>query len=140
MTPTRSAIESASDWSWVTNRVVIPSRCCRLRISARSWVRTLRVERRERLVEQQHRRLDRQRAGDRDALLLAAGELVRVAVGGLREAHQLQQLVGALEARRLVLAAHAQAEGDVGAHVHVREQAVCLKDHAHVALVRRACW
>ena len=39
----------------------------------------LRVERRERLVEQQHRRLDGQRPGQRHALLLAAGELVGVA-------------------------------------------------------------
>ena len=36
------------------------------------------VERGQRLVEQQHRRLDRERAGQRDALLLAAGELVGV--------------------------------------------------------------
>ena len=37
------------------------------------------VERAERLVEQQHARLDRQRAGERHALALAAGELRRVA-------------------------------------------------------------
>ena len=50
---------------------------------AAQLVADARVERRERLVEQQHGRLDRQRAGDRDALLLAAGELVRVAVAGV---------------------------------------------------------
>ena len=37
------------------------------------------VERAERLVEQQHRRLDHQRARERDALLLAARELMRIA-------------------------------------------------------------
>ena len=37
------------------------------------------VERAERLVEQQHLRLDRERARQRDALPLAAGELRRVA-------------------------------------------------------------
>ncbi len=37
------------------------------------------VERRERLVEQQHLRLDGERAGERHALLLAAGELVGIA-------------------------------------------------------------
>ena len=37
------------------------------------------VERRGRLVEQQDRRLEDQRARDGDALALAAGELVRVA-------------------------------------------------------------
>ena len=36
-----------------------------------------RVDGRERLVHQQHRRVGGQRAGDADALLLAAGELVR---------------------------------------------------------------
>ena len=44
------------------------------------------VERRERLVEQQHLRLRRERAGQRHALLLAAGELVGIAVAELRAA------------------------------------------------------
>ena len=43
------------------------------------------VERRQRLVEQQQLRLRRQRAGERDALLLAAGELVGIAVAELRQ-------------------------------------------------------
>ena len=43
----------------------------------------LHVERRERLVEQQRRRLAGQRAGERDALRLAAGELPRMAPGEL---------------------------------------------------------
>jgi hypothetical protein len=41
ITPTRSAMDSASSWSWVTNRVVVPSRCCRERICSRSCRRTL---------------------------------------------------------------------------------------------------
>ncbi len=53
----------------------------------------LRVERTERLVEQQHLRLDGERAGQRHALPLAAGELRRVAVGELLEVHELEQLV-----------------------------------------------
>ena len=51
------------------------------------------VERAERLVEQQHLRLDRERARQRDALALAAGELGRIAVGEPVELHQLEQLV-----------------------------------------------
>ena len=43
-----------------------------------------RVDRAERLVHQQHRRVGGQRAGDADALPLAAGELARVAVAGTR--------------------------------------------------------
>ncbi len=95
------------------------------------------IERRQGFVEQEHRGLDRERAGDGDSLLLATGELVRIAIRRFAKSHELQQLVGLLETLRLVVPAHAQPEGDVGAHVHVREQAVGLKDHAHVALVRR---
>ena len=43
-----------------------------------------RVERPERLVEQQHLGLDRERPGQRHALPLAARQLGRVAVGELR--------------------------------------------------------
>ena len=39
-----------------------------------------RVERAERLVEQQHARHEDERAGERDPLLLAAGELLRLAL------------------------------------------------------------
>ncbi len=46
----------------------------------------LRVERAERLVEQQHPRLDRERARQRHALALTAGELGRVALGVAGEA------------------------------------------------------
>ena len=45
----------------------------------------LRVEVGQRLVEQQQRRLHHQRAREREALLLAAGELGRLAVGQLVE-------------------------------------------------------
>ena len=40
MTPTRSAMASASSWSWVTNSVVIPTSSWIRRISSRSWART----------------------------------------------------------------------------------------------------
>ena len=60
----------------------------------------LRVERRERLVEQQHPRLDRERARERDALLHAARELVRIAVAGVAEADELEQLADPAAPRR----------------------------------------
>ena len=56
----------------------------------------LRVERRQRLVEEQHARLDRERARKRDALLHAARELMRVAVARVPEADELEQVVDAL--------------------------------------------
>ena len=57
-----------------------------------------RVDRAERLVHQQHRRVGGERPGHADPLALAAGELVRVAVAVRRrvEADQLEQLVGTL--------------------------------------------
>ena len=56
------------------------------------------VDRPERLVHEQHRRVRRERAGHPDPLTLAARELVRVAVGVRRgvEADQLEQLAGPL--------------------------------------------
>ena len=51
----------------------------------------LRVDRRERLVEQQHGRIDRERARQRHALPHAAGELVRVVAGEFRELEVLQE-------------------------------------------------
>ena len=54
------------------------------------------VERRDRLVADDQLRVDRERAGDADALALAAGELVREAVVVLRvEADDLEQLLDA---------------------------------------------
>ena len=70
----------------------MPSVCCSSRISPRISTRSLRVEVRERLVEQQHLGLDHQGAGDGDALQLAAGELVRPA---LAVAFELDEAQGA---------------------------------------------
>ena len=53
------------------------------------------VERAERLVEQQHLRLDGERAGERHPLALAARELVRVALAEVREPDEVQQLLDA---------------------------------------------
>jgi len=50
----------------------------------------LRVERCEWLVHQQHFRIVGQAAGDRDTLLHAAGEFVRIAIGEGREADQIE--------------------------------------------------
>ena len=55
----------------------------------------LEVERAERLVEQQRARVVHERAGQRDALLLAAGELRGLALGEVGEPDDLEQLVDA---------------------------------------------
>ena len=60
----------------------------------------VRVERRERLVEQQHAGVARERAGERDALALAAGELGRPRLREVRDPEPLEVLVDAARARR----------------------------------------
>src|SRR5680860_987200 len=54
----------------------------------------LRVERRGRLVEEHHLGIHRQRAGNRDPLLLTTRELCRVLVGLVGDVDSLEQLLG----------------------------------------------
>ena len=98
----------------------------------------LRVERAERLVEQQHPRLDGERARQRHPLALAAGELRRVAVLVAGEPDDPEQLVDARGDLGLRALADRQPEGDVLAHGHVLEGGVVLEDEADPALLRRA--
>ena len=80
--------------SWVTITVVRPQLVVQRAVVLAQRVAGQRVERAERLVHQHHVGAGGQRAGDADALALAAGELVRQAraIAGV-EAHQVQQLV-----------------------------------------------
>jgi hypothetical protein len=82
----------------------------------------------ERLVEQQNRRLRRQRAGQRDALFLAAREFARQARLITFEPHEREQFAD--PARRLLArrAADVEREADVLANGHVREERVVLGD------------
>ena len=85
-TATRSAIDSASPWSWVTKTKVMPSdRCSALQLLLHLLAQ-LQVERAERLVEQQHLGPVDQRARQRDALALAARQLARAGARRSREA------------------------------------------------------
>ena len=92
------------------------------------------IERAGDLVEQQRARPRRQRAGDRDALLLAAGEPVGMLVLAPLEPEARQQLarvrlgLGAA----LAVAAH-RGEHDVLEHAQVREEVERLEDHAEPA-------
>ncbi|MCY1229206.1 hypothetical protein D9M72_415630 [compost metagenome] len=87
------------------------------------------VERTERLVEEQHLRPLGKRAGERDALTLAAGKLVRLALGKLFELHQLQHLRDARSDIRFRHAVLLEAEGDVVLDRHVRKERVGLEHH-----------
>ena len=114
MTATRSDIENASSWSWVTYTNVMPTRAaaslsCRLQLLAQ-----LQVERAQRLVEQQHLRVLDQRPRQRDALLLAAREL-RAAAARSRPLSCTSSSISRDPARISALRPPllAQAEGDV---------------------------
>jgi hypothetical protein len=96
----------------------------------------LRVERAERLVEQEHARLHRQRAGERHALALAARELVGVALVVAGEPDDAEQLVDRASISPSALADR-QPERDVVAHGHVLERRVVLEHEADVAPLRR---
>ena len=99
----------------------------------------LRVEVGQRLVEQQQRRLDDQGAGQREALLLTAGQLGRLAPGLRGELHRgehpLDALGDLLLGGPVGALAHLQGERDVVEHGHVRPDGVGLEDHAQAALV-----
>jgi hypothetical protein len=105
MTPTSSAIANASNWSWVT-RSAGDARILQDRAHLdRQALAQVDVEVAERLVEQQELGLRRQRARQRDALLLAARQLVRVRARRVGQADELEHAVRARRrARRAELA------------------------------------
>ncbi len=87
------------------------------------------------LVAQQQPRPHRERAGQRHALLLPAGEGVRMAVGQIGQAHIGQHGAGLLA--RLVAAQAVQRQGDVVERAQVRPQRIVLEHHAELALLWR---
>src|SRR5262249_16467356 len=95
------------------------------------------VEVAERLVEQDETRLHRQAPRQRDALLLPAGELRRIAVLELRQPDQLERGEHAPADIALLDLSQLQAERDVVVHRHVRPEPVVLEDKPDLARVRR---
>ena len=94
------------------------------------------VERARRLVKEHHVRLHAQRADDRNALLLSAGEHVRILVCLIRKTDAFQKLHAALF--RLVLRFELERDGgerDVLHHGLVGEEIEVLEHHAHFAAV-----
>src|SRR6266511_440636 len=89
-----------------------------------------RVEVAGRLVGQQHRRLGRQRPGDRHPLLLAAGELRGPVQQALGEAHGLQGLGGAPAPLGPAEPAVDQREADVAERRGPRQELEVLEDEA----------
>src|SRR5262249_38654427 len=97
----------------------------------------LKIEIRQRLIKQQDARLEHDRTGDGDALLLAAGKLPGVAPGEIGQAYQLERVPHPLLELGISDAAQAQAEGDVLENGEMRKQRVVLKHQAYVAAIGR---
>ena len=81
--------------------------------------------------------LDKVGAGERHALPLAAGKLVRPAVAEAREADHLQRPLDALLTRGLGDPFHAKPVADVVRDRHMRKQGVVLENGVGVAEVGR---
>src|SRR5450830_1443013 len=97
-------------------------RTCGFRIKCRSG-----------FIRQQHFRIVSQRARDAHTLLLAAGDLCRIAVFQGGQADQLQQRLYLFCDLRLGQTCQFQRQGDVVIHRVRRQQVEVLEDHADVA-------
>ena len=97
----------------------------------------VRIERGQRLIEQEQPGLQRQRAGGRHALALAPGELLDAPVAHPLERDERQELRHTGRDPFLLGTADPQAVAHVAGDVQVREQRQALEHHADVAGVRR---
>ena len=89
MTQIRSDSVIASSWSWVTKTLVVPSAQVEVLDLGPHPGPERGVEVAERLVEQEDQRLLDQRPPERHALLLAAGQLGRLAVEQVADVEHL---------------------------------------------------
>lgn len=88
----------------------------------------VRVERAGGLVGQDERRVVYQRAGHRQALLLAAGEPVRVTPGAVAEADPLEELPGPRPAGRIGLPRDLERQQQILLDGEERDQVEELED------------
>jgi hypothetical protein len=92
----------------------------------------------KRLVEQQEPRLNRNRAGEGQTLLLTAGDLAGKAVRQVGDPAEFQGLAQTPPAVVPAESLSGQAQADVSTNRQVRPEGQILKDHRHTALVRWA--
>ena len=97
----------------------------------------LEVERGERFVEQKHSRVVDERAGDGDALLLAARQSRDGAALEAFEVDESERVLHPLYDLFFLDLRDPQTERDVFKHVEMREKRVTLENCVDVALVRR---
>ena len=135
ITAMRSVMASASSWSWVTKTRVTPSRLLQLLELELHLLAELAVERAERLVAQQHRRPDHERAGQRHALLLAARELAGLALLRPVSATWARAARPRRSMSRLATSRMRKPKATFSATVRCGNRRIGLEHHAHVALV-----
>ena len=95
------------------------------------------VEIRERFVEQQRLRFDDERPRQRRALLLAAGQFMRIARREIAEPRHVEDRRDPALALGPVEAAQLEPVGDILGDRHMRPQRITLEDHRHAAPLRR---
>ena len=130
MAPTRSDSMAASSSACVISSTVAPVRRHSRKTSSPIKQPRLRVERAERLVEQNEARLQHQRARDADALPHAAGQLRRIGLGKVLQSHEGECIVDAAADLRRGNAAPPQSECGVVPHRQPGEARVFLKHDA----------
>ena len=89
----------------------------------------------EGLVEEKRFWSGDERARQSDPLLLPAGQLSRVAPFVADHLHEPECLLDAPPGLGAAHPAHLEAEADILADIHVREERIALEDHAEVTLV-----
>ena len=95
-----------------------------------------RIERGERLVHEQDRRLGGEGAGQADALLHAARQLMRVFLRPGRQIDEFELLADLLLALGLRHAGKFEAEADIFLHRAPRQQAELLEHHGDLVLAK----
>ena len=116
ITTTRSARKIASSIEWVTKSTVKPGARPDLQQLVLQLLAGHGVERAERLVHQHDLGVVGEHARDRDALLHAAGELVRIGVGKTLQADQFDEVIR-VSPISLGAAPRLRAEADIVATV-----------------------
>ena len=97
----------------------------------------LQVERRQRLIEEQHLGLVHDGARDGNTLLLPARELRHLGVLIAVEVDEFQRIADLVADIAFILALDAQAERDIIRDIHMRKQRILLENRIHLTLLRR---
>ncbi len=139
MTQTTSLIDSASSWSWVTSTKVMPSSRCRVCSSICMAVRSFLSSAASGSSSSSTDGLVDDGAGQRHALLLAAGHFMDPALGKAAEADHFERLARpAVDlAGRFVGRIWLQPIGDILLDVEMRKQRIVLEDHVDGAPIGR---